>query len=66
MSMTATYASWCGACEQRINEGDTIARTVAGGWIHETCPEEATAPQRPICASCFLEVAANGTCGCVR
>lgn len=64
--MTAAYASWCTACWQRIKAGDTIARTVAGGWIHETCPDAVTVAERPVCGTCFLEVAVNGQCGCPR
>lgn len=62
--MTAAYASWCTACWQRVKEGDLIVRAVDGAWVHEACPEAAIVAERPVCGTCFLEVAVNGACGC--
>jgi hypothetical protein len=56
----------CPACEQPIHVGDRITPDPFDGagatWVHEKCP--LTRAPRPVCTSCFMEIALNGECSC--
>jgi len=62
----ARRVSVCGACEGTIHVGDRITPDPLDGaaatWIHEHCP--AVRAPRPVCTSCFMEIALSGSCGC--
>jgi len=62
----AKYAGRCAAdCDQPIDPGD-IVEFVDDQLVHEGCvpaPVVERAP-RPICPTCFIEIALNGTCAC--
>lgn len=62
----ATRPGPCFACARGIRPGQLIRVNdrpdeggYAGEWEHVSCP-----PEPQVCHECFLEVAANGACGC--
>ena len=65
---TARYPGQCENCDEEIRPGETIKtiRTSRGtrGYRHAVCPEQTVLVKRPVCGSCFQEVAVNGKCGC--
>ncbi len=65
-AVEARHRGHCPACEESILIGQLIMRDPLDGagmtWVHETCPMDR--PSRPVCTTCFLEIVANGACGC--
>jgi len=66
VSVEARFAGECPACDQEIRMGDAIRRDPLDGggesWVHARCPAEVK--PRPVCTSCFMEIALSGECGC--
>lgn len=63
---TARFDGACAAdCGNRIHPGDTV-QYVDGQLVHHGCiPTEQPEPEpRPVCPSCFMEIALNGACSC--
>ena len=66
MPFRARYNGTCAAdCDHRIHEGDMV-QYVDGQLVHHGClPAAAPEPEpRPVCPSCFMEIALNGACSC--
>lgn len=70
VTFVAKYRSPCAACGEQIEVGDTCTWTDHLA-VHEDCagtgtPYAAQAARaiRPVCGECFIETAANGSCGC--
>lgn len=62
---TARYAGPCAGCEERIFGGDEVW-FVDDQLVHVGCmpaPEREPDP-RPVCPTCFMEIALNGACSC--
>lgn len=63
----ARYDGRCGACDERIYEGDMIefSGESATNFMHTDCA--AAAPpervQQPICPRCYTELPVTGACG---
>ena len=66
IAIEAQYAGVCFACEGSIRIGELITPDPLDGaaetWMHARCP--ADPPPRPVCTSCFMEIAISGACGC--
>jgi len=67
MSFTAKYPGICVGCKEDIEPGQIIAS--ASGYngkryVHVVCPESIPEIKRPVCQTCFQEVAASGACAC--
>lgn len=66
----ARFPGRCGACDERIHEGDLIRFSAesATNFIHDDCEDAAPVerPTAPPCGKCFMVPAANGECGCDR
>lgn len=64
MTFVAKYDGVCAAeCGNRIHPGDHV-RYEEGQLVHAACfPVEEPEP-RPVCRSCFMEIALNGACSC--
>lgn len=66
MSWYAKFASKCVRCDRTIYPGDEVEwedvddRTVR----HESCDDFLDLTPRPVCGSCFMQVAVSGACGC--
>lgn len=63
----ARYPGRCGACDERIHEGDPIRFSAesATNFVHADC-EAAAPPERkpqPMCPRCFTELPVTGVCG---
>lgn len=61
----AKYDGRCAGagCDQPIDIGD-IVEYVEEQLVHEGCLPPAEVKPAPVCASCFMEIAKNGSCGC--
>jgi hypothetical protein len=63
----ARYNGRCGACEERIYEGDMIefSGESATNFVHTDCSASAPRerPTQPICPECFTELPVAGVCG---
>jgi hypothetical protein len=65
-SFPARFAGRCGACDERIHEGDPIRFAAEGGYtIHDDCDAIPTtdplAATHPVCSTCWL-THPEGTC----
>lgn len=66
-AFAARYDGRCGACDERIYEGDMIRFDAASdsNFVHDDCA--ASAPRepkpQPICPRCFTELPVTGVCG---
>lgn len=60
----ARYNGRCGACDERIREGDTV-RFDGDDLVHADCATSAPREQapRPVCPECFTEIPVAGVCG---
>ena len=68
MSFEAQFPGECSKCEQPITPGQQIASAYYVGsgyhpvvYHHVVCP---VVRPRVVCPDCFMEKAANGSCGC--
>ena len=62
----ARFDGVCAAeCPERLHPGDMV-QYVDGQLVHHGClPAAAPEPEpRPVCPSCFMEIALNGACSC--
>lgn len=57
MTFTAQFPGRCGACEERIHEGDLLTyRDDVDGAVHARCPDlvdPLAKPNTPLCSRCF-------------
>lgn len=60
----AAFAGHCEGCDGPIKVGEPIVLVrYDETWMHKECPEREQ-PARPVCGSCFMEIANNGVCSC--
>ena len=66
-SFPARYNGRCGACDERIHEGDPIRfdGESATNFVHADCAAAAPRERKPqpICPECFTELPVTGVCG---
>lgn len=68
MSFTAAWGGRCASeqCSTPIEPGDDVIY-VDDELFHDACASDAAPVERPtraICQTCWIEIAANGTCLC--
>lgn len=64
MTFRAKYPGVCGNdCGSRIHEGDEV-EYVEGVLVHVDCAPTPEPAPRPVCPTCFMEIALNGACSC--
>lgn len=63
MTFEAKYGGRCGVCDESIHPGDLCAYA-DDVVVHADCPDPTPRPARPICDKCWMEIPANGKCGC--
>lgn len=64
MSFRAKYNGVCGNdCGERIHEGDEV-EYVEHVLVHVDCAPAPEPEPRPVCPTCFMEIALNGACQC--
>ena len=64
--MKALYSGPCVECDDPIEEGQDIQKTLVG-WAHVNCPDSerlTSVLQDRICHVCWQVKATNGACGC--
>ncbi len=65
MTFLARYNGSCAGagCDDPIDPGD-IVEYVDDQLVHEGCRPPAEPAPRPICPTCWMEIALNGSCSC--
>jgi len=65
MTFLAKFNDRCASpiCDDPIDPGD-IVEYIDDQLVHQGCLPPAESKPRPVCATCFMEIALNGECSC--